>query len=213
MLSRPSSSVSSPESGSSGASPQPAARQAPRPAHPGRHRPRAGAPVTATARPPRPACESKSLGAGRDQRPHPFPLGLLQPLRGPADPRQHPLLPSARFDPLADRHPPNHASSVQETGRRSGADGSIVTGTPMPTAPGRSASVSEPVQVEGSIGWPGRQYRRTSASCPPAGTGRDAGWVTWPARRPRAAGRRLPRPPQAQAALRPAPRSRTPRSS
>ena len=39
---------------------------------------------------------------------------------------------SAHLDPLADRHPPNLASSVQETGRRSGADGSIVTGTPCP---------------------------------------------------------------------------------
>jgi hypothetical protein len=33
--------------------------------------------------------------------------------------------------PLADRHPPNLASSVQETGRLGGADGSIVTGTPL----------------------------------------------------------------------------------
>src|SRR5260370_27032187 len=42
---------------------------------------------------------------------------------------------SARLDPLADRHPPNLASSVQETGRRSGADGSIVTGTPARLTP------------------------------------------------------------------------------
>jgi hypothetical protein len=59
--------------------------------------------------------------------------------RSTADPRQHPLLPSARLDPLADHHPPNLASSVQETGRRSGSDGSFVTGTPPARAhsPGR----------------------------------------------------------------------------
>jgi hypothetical protein len=38
--------------------------------------------------------------------PRPFPPGLLQPPRGPADPRQHPPLPPGRLDLLADRHPP-----------------------------------------------------------------------------------------------------------
>ena len=33
------------------------------------------------------------LGAGRGQRPRPFPPGLLQPPRGMGDPRQHPPLP------------------------------------------------------------------------------------------------------------------------
>ena len=43
---------------------------------------------------------------------------------------------AARLDPLADRHPPNLASRVQETGRHSGADGAIVTGTPtLPRVP------------------------------------------------------------------------------
>ena len=54
---------------------------------------------------------------------------VRQPPRGTGDPRQHPPLPPGRLDPLADRHPPNRASRVQETGRRSGAHGSIVTGT------------------------------------------------------------------------------------
>jgi len=47
------------------------------------------------------------LGAGRDQRPRPFPPGLFQPPRGPGDPRQHPPFPPGRLDPLADRHPPS----------------------------------------------------------------------------------------------------------
>jgi len=38
--------------------------------------------------------------------------------------------PPTRLDPLVDRHPSNRASRVQETGRHSGADGSVVTGTP-----------------------------------------------------------------------------------
>ena len=38
--------------------------------------------------------------------PGPFPPGLLQPPRGPADPRQHPPLPPGRLDLLADPHPP-----------------------------------------------------------------------------------------------------------
>jgi hypothetical protein len=38
-------------------------------------------------------------------------------------------LASARLDPLVDRHLPDRASRVQETGRHSGADGSIVTGS------------------------------------------------------------------------------------
>jgi hypothetical protein len=46
-------------------------------------------------------------GAGRDQRPRPFPFGLVQPPHGSGDPRQHPPLPSGRLDPLADRHPPS----------------------------------------------------------------------------------------------------------
>src|SRR5260370_18408435 len=132
MLSGPPSSVPSPESGSPGAG-EPAARRVQRIqvgighelVHPRRRQPgRRGQ-----------LANRNPLGAGRDQRPHPFPLGLLQPPRGPADPRQHPLLSSARFDPLADRHPPNLASSVQETGRRSGADRSPVTATPAPLTP------------------------------------------------------------------------------
>jgi hypothetical protein len=51
-------------------------------------------------------------------------------LASPGDPRQDPPLPPGRLDPLADRHPPHRASRVQETGRFSGADGSVVTGTP-----------------------------------------------------------------------------------
>ena len=43
---------------------------------------------------------------GLRQCPRPFPPGLLQPPRGPADPRQHPPLPPGRLDLLADRHPP-----------------------------------------------------------------------------------------------------------
>ena len=43
----------------------------------------------------------------------------------PEDPGQDPPLPPARLDPLVDRHPPNRASRVQETGRHSGADGSL----------------------------------------------------------------------------------------
>ncbi len=43
---------------------------------------------------------------GRDQRPRPFPLGLLQPPRGTGNPGQDPPLPPARLDPLAARHPP-----------------------------------------------------------------------------------------------------------
>ncbi len=35
-----------------------------------------------------------------------FPPGLLQPPRGPADPRQHPPLPPGRLDLLADPHLP-----------------------------------------------------------------------------------------------------------
>ena len=46
-------------------------------------------------------------GAGRDQRPCPFPLGLLQPPCGPADTRQDSPLPPARLDPLTDRHRPS----------------------------------------------------------------------------------------------------------
>ena len=38
--------------------------------------------------------------------PTPFPPGLLQPPRGPADPRQDPPLPPGRLDLPADRHPP-----------------------------------------------------------------------------------------------------------
>ena len=34
------------------------------------------------------------------------PFGLLQPPPGPGDSRQDSPLPSARLDPLADRHPP-----------------------------------------------------------------------------------------------------------
>ncbi len=81
IRSRPSSSASSsPQPRCSGrAGPPPAAHQAPRPAHPGRHRPRAGAPVRVTARPPWPGRGSRSPGAGRGQRPCPFPSGMLQP--------------------------------------------------------------------------------------------------------------------------------------
>src|SRR5215467_11137170 len=43
----------------------------------------------------------------------------------PEDPGQDPPLPPARLDPLVDRHPPNRASRVQETGRHSGAGGSL----------------------------------------------------------------------------------------
>src|SRR5215471_11171543 len=43
----------------------------------------------------------------------------------PEDPGQDPPLPPARLDPLVDRHPPNRASRVQETGHHSGADGSL----------------------------------------------------------------------------------------
>jgi hypothetical protein len=46
------------------------------------------------------------LGAGRDQRPRPFPFGPLQPPHGKGDSRQDSPLPPARLDPLADRHPP-----------------------------------------------------------------------------------------------------------
>ena len=49
----------------------------------------------------------------------------LQPPRGPGDPGQDPSPPPARLDPLADRHPPDRASRVQETGHHSGADGSL----------------------------------------------------------------------------------------
>jgi hypothetical protein len=35
------------------------------------------------------------------------------------------------MEDCADRHPPHRASRVQETGRSSGPDGSIVTGTPL----------------------------------------------------------------------------------
>ncbi len=47
-----------------------------------------------------------ALGAGRDQRPPPFPSGPLQPPRGTGDPCQDSPLPPARLDPPADRHPP-----------------------------------------------------------------------------------------------------------
>ena len=66
------------------------------------------------------------------------PLPARPTPAGPADagdPRQDPPLPPARFDPLADRHAPHRASRVQETGRFSGADGSIVTGTPSRSPP------------------------------------------------------------------------------
>jgi hypothetical protein len=62
--------------------------------------------VRVTARSPWPGCGSSSLGAGRDQRPRPFPFGLVQPPRGTGDTGQDsPLLPG-RLDPLADRHLP-----------------------------------------------------------------------------------------------------------
>ncbi len=56
-------------------------------------------------------------------------------------PGPRPPLPPTRLDPLANRrHPPNLASSVQETGRRSGAGGSIVTGIPLAEDLYRSSS-------------------------------------------------------------------------
>jgi hypothetical protein len=105
----------------------PAARRAPPPAHPGRHPPRAGAPGRATARPPRPGCGSRSPPRGPRPAPRCVPVfGPLQPPRSTADPGQDS---PTRLDPLVDRHPPNRASRVQEAGRHSGPDGSILTGT------------------------------------------------------------------------------------
>jgi hypothetical protein len=45
----------------------------------------------------------------------------LQPPCGTGDPGQDSPLPSARLEPLVDRHPPKRASCIQETGRHSGA--------------------------------------------------------------------------------------------
>ncbi len=131
MLSRPSSSVSSPESGSSGAG-QPAARSSPSAASSASRSASATSWCTGrvTARPPWPGCGSRSPR----HEPRTAPTSL--PVRpGPAAtrhgrPGSGPPLPPARLDPLADRHPPNLASSVQETGRCSGADRSVVTSTP-----------------------------------------------------------------------------------
>ncbi len=90
------------------ASPLPAAHPAPRPARPGRHRPRAGAPGRVTARPPRPGHGSRSPSARAETSAHVrFPPGVFQPPRGPGDPRQDPPFPPGRLDPLADRHPPS----------------------------------------------------------------------------------------------------------
>ena len=87
------------------ASPLPAARRAPRPAHPGRRRPRAGAPARVTARSPRPGCGSRSPRRGPRPAPTSVPVRPASP-PGPGDPGQDPPLPPARLDPLADRHPP-----------------------------------------------------------------------------------------------------------
>jgi hypothetical protein len=77
----------------------PAVRRAPRPARPGRRRPRAGAPVTATAGLRGQGADRDPLGPRRDQRSHPFPLGLLQPPPAPGNPGQDPPRPPGRSMP------------------------------------------------------------------------------------------------------------------
>ena len=57
------------------------------------------------------------LGAGRRQRPAALPFGLLQPPRGTGDPRQDSPHPSARLDPLVDRHPPIVPAAFRKPGR------------------------------------------------------------------------------------------------
>src|SRR5271169_5558522 len=68
---------------------------------------------------------------GWGQCPRPFPPGLLQPPRGPADPRQHPPLPPARLDPLADRHPP-----VVPAAFRKQDAAAVLTGPSLPVLSG-----------------------------------------------------------------------------
>ena len=131
IRSRPSSSASSsPQSECSRGGPaRPAAHQAPRPAHPGRHRPRAGAPVRVTtpAAMARARIEIPSARAGASARARSRP-GLLQPPgRRETRVRTRRSRRPASTRPLTS--PAHRAGRVQETGRRGGADGPVVTGT------------------------------------------------------------------------------------
>jgi hypothetical protein len=68
--------------------------------------------VRVTARSPWPGADRDPLGAGRDQRPRPFPFGLVEPPRETGATGQDSPLPPGRLDPLADRHPPCTASEL-----------------------------------------------------------------------------------------------------
>src|SRR6266581_8106822 len=134
MLSRPPSSVSSPESGSSGVGqprcPQLAERHVQSVqvggghelVHPGRRQPgRRGQ-----------GADRDPLGAGRDQRPRPFPFGLPQPPRGTGHPGQDPPLPHGRLDPLADRHPPIVPATFRKLDAVAVLTGPLLPGTLSP---------------------------------------------------------------------------------
>ena len=74
--------------------------------HPGRRRPRSGAPGTVTARPPWPGCGSRSPRRGPRPAPTSVPVRPAPAATRQGRPRQDSRLPPARLDPLADRHPP-----------------------------------------------------------------------------------------------------------
>jgi len=123
-------------------------------------RPRADAPGRATARSPRPGCGSRSPRRG----PRPAPTSV--PVRpAPAATRhgKHGSGPAAPAGPprSARRSSPAHRGSrVQETGRSSGADGPIVTGTPRPprffSGRARARLRRAPCAAWSRQGWPRR---------------------------------------------------------
>src|SRR6266702_4971780 len=75
--------------------------------------------------------------------PRPFPPGLLQPPRGPADPRQHPPVPPGRLDLLADRHPPIGPAAFRKLDAVA-----VLTGPSLPV----------PQIASGSSRWPERTW-------------------------------------------------------
>src|SRR5207244_2341488 len=83
-----------------------------------------------------------SLGAGRDQRPRPFPFGLLQPPRGTGDPGQDSPLPLGCLDLLADRHPPILPAAFRKLDAVAVLTGPLLPAPQLP--PSQSAPPSDP---------------------------------------------------------------------
>lgn len=100
--------------------------------------------------------DRRSLGEGWGQCPRPFPPGLLQPPRGPADPRQHPPLPPGRLDLLADRHPPIRPAAFRKLDALAVLTGpSLPAPGPLPDPGGQLRRARSGKQAQGAAGDPG----------------------------------------------------------